>query len=58
MKYKLSDFIPSNREGLKQDALILFNKLIRTKNPAALQEDALHGDRKEGSLQVRFEIWK
>ena len=53
MKLKLSEFLPSNREGLKQDALILFNKLIRTKNPASLQEDPIHGERKEqGSLQV------
>jgi len=52
---RLREILPSNPEVLKKDALILFNKLIRTKNPAALQEDSVHGtrDRKEGpSLQV------
>ena len=47
--------LPSNREVFKQRSLILFNKLIRTKNPASLQEDPIHGGlgKEHGTLQVR-----
>lgn len=52
---KLQEYLPSNREVFKQKSLILFNKLIRTKNPATLQEDPIHGgltDGKDPGLQV------
>ena len=53
---KLQQYLPSNRELLRQRSLILFNKLIRTKNPASLQEDPIHGGlaggKEHGSLQV------
>ena len=59
---KLSGYLPSNPEALRQDALILFNKLIRTKNPASLQEDPIHGGgalgdrsgKERAPLQVSF----
>lgn len=56
---KLQEYLPSNRDVLRQKSLILFNKLIRTKNPASLQEDQAHGglanvkDREAG-LQVKI----
>ncbi|ODM93762.1 putative cationic amino acid transporter [Orchesella cincta] len=48
---KLQEYLPSNREVLKQKSLILFNKLIRTKNPASLQEDPIHGGKEQAGLQ-------
>lgn len=57
---KLQEYLPSNREVLKQKGFILFNKLIRTKNPATLQEDHdLHSGlttsiKEQQGLQVRF----
>lgn len=53
---KLQQYLPSNREVVKQKSLILFNKLIRTKNPASLQEDhhggLTEGKNREAGLQV------
>ncbi|CAG7825550.1 unnamed protein product, partial [Allacma fusca] len=40
---KLSEYLPASREEFRQDGLILIHKLIRTKNPASLQEDPVHG---------------
>jgi len=52
---QLAAYLPSNREAFKQKGLILFNKLIRTKNPAALQEDPVHTVGKDQvALQVNF----
>jgi len=56
---RLEQYLPSNREVVKQQGLILFNKLIRTKNPASLQEDQIYGGlggggKEHGSLQVSY----
>lgn len=51
---KLQSFLPSNREAFRQQGLITFNKLIRIKNAASVQEDPIHGGggKEPGSLQV------
>lgn len=59
---KIQQFLPSNRETFRQQSLIVFNKLIRTKNLASLQEDPIHGGlgggKEPGSLQVRQALLK
>lgn len=50
---KIQQYLPSNREAFRQQSLIIFNKLIRTKNPASLQEEGGIG-KEHGALQVKL----